>query len=165
MSDEWQTSLEDNLISTGSVLAAGIAYSTGEVFAAAAAEGDAEEQLHHPDFITSVEVEDENGEVVTTEVEVNEAETIAKVFDESIAPGLVWIGGHKYVVMSRDTDVQVEGSSGRTVLAVLQGGEKGANLLYLEDLGYILIAVHDETKRQGGASRMAVLSYASAFYG
>ncbi|GAA0347515.1 hypothetical protein GCM10010319_25140 [Streptomyces blastmyceticus] len=144
MSD-WQTSLEANLISTGNVLAAGLAYSNGEIFAAAAADGDAWEQLYNPDS--------------------NEAETIAKVFDFSTPPGLAWIGGHKYTVSSRDTEAEVEGASGRAVLAVLQGGEKGASLLYLEDLGQILIAVHDETRRLGGASRMALLSYASSFYG
>ncbi|KAI4839551.1 profilin [Plasmodium brasilianum] len=156
----WDSYLNDRLLSTNQVSAAGLASEEDGVVYACVAQADENDPnfdkwtlFYKEDY--EIEVEDENGN--KSKKTINEGQTLLTVFKEGYAPDGVWLGGTKYQFINIEKDLDFEGCTfDVATCAKLKGG------LHLVKVpgGNILVVIYDEEKEQDrGNSKIAALTF------
>ncbi|SBT35546.1 hypothetical protein POVWA1_027920 [Plasmodium ovale wallikeri] len=144
----WDNYLNDRLLATNQVSAAGLA---------SADENDPNfdkwSLFYKEDY--EIEVEDENG--TKSKKTINEGQTLLTVFKEGYAPDGVWLGGVKYQFINIERDLEFEGYTfDVATCAKLKGG---LHLIKVPG-GNILVVLYDEEKEHDrGNSKIAALTF------
>ncbi|KJP86789.1 profilin [Plasmodium fragile] len=156
----WDSYLNDRLLATNQVSAAGLASEEDGVVYACVAQADE----NNPEFDKwtlfykedyEIEVEDENGN--KSKKTINEGQTLLTVFKEGYAPDGVWLGGTKYQFINIERDLEFEGYTfDVATCAKLKGG---LHLIKVPG-GNILVVLYDEEKEHDrGNSKVAALTF------
>ncbi|CAD2090499.1 profilin, putative [Plasmodium vinckei lentum] len=156
----WENFLNDKLLATNQVCAAGLASEEdGVVYECVAAPDE-----NNPDFDKwtlfykedyDIEIEDESGNKSTKTI--SEGQIILTMFNEGYAPDGIWLGGTKYQFINMEKGLDYEGYSfDVATCAKLKGG---MHIIKVGG-GHILIVLYDEEKEQDrGNSKNAALAF------